>query len=113
MNTAVYAPVDGIYDELGDNGEWRMGTAWLASGGKPAAIWCHPDPSMQPVSKSKTSPQCPHTSRDTKLMFACRFYMFLRTTRQAPDPTYKRITDNTHTSLFSRCQVPTLRQTAA
>ena len=71
MNTAVYAPVDGIYDELGDNGEWRMGTAWLASGGKPAAIWCHPDPSMQPVSKTKTSSQCP--DRDTELSFKVLF----------------------------------------
>ena len=39
----MYSFVDGFYSELGDTppGKWRTGTAWLASGGKHAAIWCH------------------------------------------------------------------------
>ncbi len=39
----MYQHVDGFYSELGDvpPGKWRTGTAWLASGGKHAAIWCH------------------------------------------------------------------------
>jgi len=39
----MYRNIDGFYSELGDTrpGKWRMGTAWLASGGKHAAIWCH------------------------------------------------------------------------
>ena len=39
----MYRYVDGFYSELGDTapGKWRTGTAWLASGGKHAAIWCH------------------------------------------------------------------------
>lgn len=39
----MYRNIDGFYSELGDTkpGNWRMGTAWLASGGKHAAIWCH------------------------------------------------------------------------
>ena len=40
--------VDGFYSELGDTppGNWRTSTAWLASGGKHAAIWCHDDSSI-------------------------------------------------------------------
>ena len=39
----MYQHIDGFYSELGDTepGKWRTGTAWLASGGKHGAIWCH------------------------------------------------------------------------
>mmetsp|Transcript_11573 Transcript_11573/g.22016 ORF Transcript_11573/g.22016 Transcript_11573/m.22016 type:complete len:269 (+) Transcript_11573:393-1199(+) len=39
----MYQDVDAYYDELGDAkpGQWRVGTGWLSSGGRPGIIWCH------------------------------------------------------------------------
>lgn len=40
----MYASVDGIFDEIGDDPRYRTASAWLASGGLPAAMWCHDKP---------------------------------------------------------------------
>lgn len=37
----MYQHIDGIFDEIGDDGKWRTASAWLTSGGMPGAMWCH------------------------------------------------------------------------
>lgn len=44
----MWKHTDGLFDEIGDDPRYRTSSAWLASGGKPAVMWCHDVASVPP-----------------------------------------------------------------